>query len=113
MSYFYRAYGLGIVTSNRIGGLYPLSSRPERPSLSLEDGPEPDWVRELLTLPAVILSRRSEPAGSAGAGYGPLWNAGAPESPAPRGQPARRSLFITAALVALAAIVAVIIVVLH
>jgi hypothetical protein len=65
VSYFYRAYGLGIITSSRIGGLYPLASRPERPSLSLEDGPEPDWVRELLTLPAVILSRRSEPAGSA------------------------------------------------
>jgi len=65
VSYFYRAYGLGIITSNRIGGLNPLASRPERPSLSLEDGPEPDWVRELRALPARILSRRSEPEGSA------------------------------------------------
>ena len=30
-----------------------------------EDGPEPDWVRKLLALPARILSHRSEPAGSA------------------------------------------------
>ena len=30
-----------------------------------EDGPEPDWVRKLLLLPARILSHRSEPAGSA------------------------------------------------
>ena len=30
-----------------------------------EDGPEPDWAGKLLTLPARILSHRSEPAGSA------------------------------------------------
>ena len=30
-----------------------------------EDGPEPDWARKLLALPAVVLSHRSEPAGSA------------------------------------------------
>lgn len=33
--------------------------------MQFEDGPEPDWVRKLLALPARILSRRSEPAGSA------------------------------------------------
>jgi hypothetical protein len=33
--------------------------------LWFEDGPEPDWVRQLLTLPRLILSHRSEPAGSA------------------------------------------------
>jgi len=33
--------------------------------LWFEDGPEPDWARELLALPALILSHRSEPAGSA------------------------------------------------
>ena len=30
-----------------------------------EDGPEPDWARKLLALPPLILSHRSEPAGSA------------------------------------------------
>ena len=30
-----------------------------------EDGPEPDWAQELLALPPLILSHRSEPAGSA------------------------------------------------
>ena len=33
--------------------------------MQFEDGPEPDWVRKLLALPAQILSGRSEPAGSA------------------------------------------------
>ena len=33
--------------------------------MRFEDGPEPDWVRELLALPSRILSQRSEPAGSA------------------------------------------------
>ena len=65
MSYFYRAYGLGINTSSRIAGLEPRVSQTEQPSLHFEDGPEPDWVRKLPALPAVILSRRSEPAGSA------------------------------------------------
>lgn len=65
MSYSYRAYGLGIVASSRIGGLDPHGSPPEQPSLHFEDGPEPDWVRKLLVLPAIVLSRRSEPAGSA------------------------------------------------
>jgi hypothetical protein len=65
VSYFYRAYGVGIDSSSRIGGLEPLVSRTEKRSLSFEDGPEPDWVRRLLLLPGRILSRRSEPAGSA------------------------------------------------
>jgi hypothetical protein len=33
--------------------------------LQFEDGPEPDWAKELLALPARILSHRSEPPGSA------------------------------------------------
>jgi hypothetical protein len=65
VSFFYRAYGLGINTSSRIAGLEPRVSQTEQPSLHFEDGPEPHWVRKLLALPAVIQSRRSEPAGSA------------------------------------------------
>jgi hypothetical protein len=65
VNYSYRAYGLGIDSSSRIGGLEPLLSRPEKRNLSFEDGPEPDWVRELRALPTRILSHRSEPAGSA------------------------------------------------
>jgi hypothetical protein len=65
VSYSYRAYGLGIDSSYRIGGLKPLLSRPERDSLSFEAGSEPDWARKLLVLPVRILSHRSEPAGSA------------------------------------------------
>jgi hypothetical protein len=33
--------------------------------LWFEDGPEPNWARKLLALPPLILSHRSEPAGSA------------------------------------------------
>jgi hypothetical protein len=64
VSYSYRAYGLGVNSSGRIGGLESSSSWPERHNLSFEDGPEPDWVRALLTLPGRILSRRSEAPGS-------------------------------------------------
>jgi TIR domain/FHA domain len=76
--------------------------------------PAPDPYPDASAAPA---GRQSEPAGPAAAGYGPgsasPWSAGAPPSQAAKRQPARRSLFITAALVALAAIVAVIIVALH
>jgi hypothetical protein len=53
-----------MISSSRIGGLESPSSWPERPNLSFEDGPEPDWVRALFALPGRILSRRSEPPGS-------------------------------------------------
>ena len=64
MSYSYRAYGLGVDSSSRISGLESPSARLKQHNLSFEDGPEPDWVRALLTLPGLILSRRSEPPGS-------------------------------------------------
>ena len=64
MSYSYRAYGLGVDSSCHISGLVSTSAQFRRHNLSFEDGPEPDWVRALLTLPGRILSRRSEPPGS-------------------------------------------------
>jgi hypothetical protein len=76
--------------------------------------PAPDPYPAVSAAPA---GRSSEPAGRAAAAYergsASPWRAGAPPSPAPYRQPARRSLFITAALVTLAAIVAVLIIVLH
>jgi hypothetical protein len=65
LSYSYRAYGLGINSSSRIGGLQPAPPQQGEIDLQFEDSPEPDWVRKLLALPARILSHRSEPAGSA------------------------------------------------
>jgi hypothetical protein len=64
VSYSYRAYGLGVDSSCHISGLVSTSAQFRRHNLSFEDGPEPDWVRALLTLPGRILSRRSEPPGS-------------------------------------------------
>jgi hypothetical protein len=65
LSYSYRAYGLGINSSSRIAGLQPAPPQQGEIGLRFEDGPEPDWARKLLALPARILSHRSEPAGSA------------------------------------------------
>jgi hypothetical protein len=65
LSYSYRAYGLGINSSIRFAGLQSAPLKLGEVGLSFEDGPEPDWVKKLLALPARILSRRSEPAHSA------------------------------------------------
>jgi hypothetical protein len=65
LSYSYRAYGLGIGSSNRIAGLQSVSLPEEEIGLWFEEGPEPDWARKILALQARILSHRSEPPGSA------------------------------------------------
>jgi len=65
LKYSFRAYGLGINSSSRIAGLEPSPLQEGEADLWFEDGPEPDWARKLLALPAVVLSHRSEPAGSA------------------------------------------------
>lgn len=64
MSYSYRAYGVGIDSSGRIAGLQSVSLQHGEVGLWFEDGPEPDWVKKLLALPARTLSQRSEPPGS-------------------------------------------------
>jgi hypothetical protein len=65
LKYSFRAYGLGISSSSRIAGLEPAPLQQGEVDLWFEDGPEPDWARKLLALPPLILSHRSEPAGSA------------------------------------------------
>jgi len=65
LSYSYRAYGLGINSSCRIAGLQPALLQQGEIDLQFEDGLEPDWARNLHALPSLILSQRSEPAGSA------------------------------------------------
>jgi hypothetical protein len=65
VSYSYRAYGLGINSSSHIAGLQPANLHEEEVDLCFEDGPEPDWAVNLLSLPARILSNRSEPPSSA------------------------------------------------
>jgi hypothetical protein len=65
LSYSYRAYGLGINSSNPIAGLQSASLQEEEIGLWFEEGFEPDWARKILALPAKILSHRSEPPGSA------------------------------------------------
>jgi hypothetical protein len=64
LSYSYRAYGLGIDSSSRIAGLQSALLQQGEIGLWFEDGPEPDWVKKLLVLPARTLSQRSEPPGS-------------------------------------------------
>jgi hypothetical protein len=65
LSYSYRAYGLGIHSYSHIAGLKSVPLRQGEVDLRFEDGPEPEWARKLLALPPRILSRRSEPPGSA------------------------------------------------
>jgi hypothetical protein len=65
LSYSYRAYGLGINSSIRIAGLQLAPLQRGEIVFEFEDGPEPDWARKLLALPARILSHQSEPPGSA------------------------------------------------
>jgi len=69
LSHSYRAYGLGINSSCRIGGLHPAHIEQGEVDLRFEDGPEPDWARKLVALPAQILAHRSEPAGSGDASF--------------------------------------------
>jgi hypothetical protein len=65
LSYSYRVYGLGINSSIRIAGLQPAPLQQGEIALQFESGPEPDWARELLGLPARVLSHQSEPPRSA------------------------------------------------
>ena len=65
VSYSYHAYGLGIDSSNRIGGLKSAGAPCGKSDLSFEAGPQPGWVTTLLSLPSRILSHKTELAGSA------------------------------------------------
>ncbi len=65
MTYYYRAYGLEVDSSSRIEALEFAPSQAKKFDLHFEEGPEPDWVRVLLSLPARVLKRRLEPTGVA------------------------------------------------
>jgi hypothetical protein len=65
VSYSYRAYGLEVVSSSQIQALESVPSHSEKPDLFFEDGPQPYWVRDLLSLPGKILKRKVEPADAA------------------------------------------------
>jgi len=57
----YRAYGLEVHSLTPIE-LLQISPVPgESCDLQIEQGPEPEWVRDLLSLPAKILKSRQEP----------------------------------------------------
>lgn len=62
MSYSYRAYGLEVNSSSPIRALEFAASHSEKFDLRFESGPEPDWVRFLLSLPGKIVTRRQPPA---------------------------------------------------
>ncbi len=62
VSYCSLAYGLEVETSSRIEALQCVSAPSTKIDLHFEDGPEPEWVRELLQLPAKTIKRRVEPA---------------------------------------------------
>lgn len=65
MSYSYHAYGLEMESSRPIEALNFVPSKAQRFDLSIQDGPEPDWVRAILSLPGKILKHKLEPAGAA------------------------------------------------
>ena len=56
MTYFYRAYGVGISSDFPIPSLISAKLLPQDVNLHLTTGPEPDWVRSARALPARILS---------------------------------------------------------
>ncbi len=64
MNYSYRTYGLGIVSSIRIAGLEPVESHGTEDFVRLEGGPEPEWARFGLGLPAQVLSHLPETKGT-------------------------------------------------
>ncbi len=52
-------------SSRPIEALSSVPSRAEKFDLSIQDGPEPDWVRAILSLPGKILKHKQEPAEAA------------------------------------------------
>lgn len=63
MSYYYRAYGVGIVSTSRIPGLEPLEPTQLRTTfftLRFETGPEPEWAKQARSLNARVLSHLPE-----------------------------------------------------
>ena len=65
MSHSYHAYGLEIESSRPIEALSSVPSKAQKFDLSIQDGPEPDWVRAILSLPGKILKHKLEPAEAA------------------------------------------------
>ncbi len=65
MSHSYHAYGLEVESSRPIEALSSVPSQAQKFDLSLQDGPEPDWVRAILSLPGKILKHKQEPAEAA------------------------------------------------
>ena len=65
MSYSYRVYGLAIDSTTSIAGpeCFPQSAR--RADLSLETGPEPDWVLQGCAFPGHVISHLPESEGGA------------------------------------------------
>jgi len=62
VSYCYRAYGLEVESSSRIEALESVRIESAEPAIRLQQGPEPDWVQQLLRLPEKIIKRRLQPA---------------------------------------------------
>jgi hypothetical protein len=58
VSYFYRAYGVGIDSTVRIPGLEISEPRATRFNLRFETGPEPEWAERRRTVPSRIVSHR-------------------------------------------------------
>jgi len=65
VSYSYRAYGLGIDSCSRIGGLEPSPAGLGVPDIWFDDGPRPDWAHKILELPGHVLTQKAEPPGAA------------------------------------------------
>jgi hypothetical protein len=60
VSYFYRAYGVGISSTVSIAGLEHVEPTATRFSLQFETGSEPEWARLARALPGRIVSRLPE-----------------------------------------------------
>jgi hypothetical protein len=65
VSYFYRAYGVGIHSLTRIPGLEPAALSSTDFTFRFETGPQPDWVKCAISLPGRILSHLPEDKRSA------------------------------------------------
>lgn len=65
MSFFYNFYGLELDSSSVIGGLNPAPAKTGKIDLRFEEGPQPEWARNVLSLPGKVLTQKLEPAGAA------------------------------------------------
>jgi hypothetical protein len=65
VTYRYRVYGLGVISSTPVAGLDAQSTNDGAPDVRLETGPQPEWALQGCNLAGQILSHLSESSDAA------------------------------------------------